>query len=51
MRLKILRNKIKYGPQGLSFDVMQFSTQFTPVSRQYRASNRKQKINFRKNCL
>ena len=27
---------------------MQFATQFTPISRKYRAQNRKQKLKFRK---
>ena len=39
---------MKFGPQG---DVMQFATQFTPVSRKYRAWNRKQKLKFTKNCF
>ena len=36
--------------KGVNFGITQFATQFTPVSRQYRASNRKQKFKFRKNC-
>ena len=35
----------------VNFWVTQFATQFTPVSRQYRASNRKLKFKFKKNCF